>query len=409
MLMIKKRNFLILLLVAVLIGTLFGGGLILIRDQTMIAKYDKMEQQYYEVNQRYGKLSELQSYIEENYYIPVEDAGLEEGIYKGLFFGIGDPYSSYLNKEEYEKLMLSTTGEEFFGVGVTILPGDDGYINVVSPIDDSPAAKAGIMAGDKIVKVDGKVYDAAGIDDAVSAMRGKEGTKVTVTVIRDEEEKTFELTRAEVHSQTVKSEVLSGNIGYIRISSFEERTGQDFAEQVKAMEKKDVKGLIVDLRDNPGGVVPASVEVADQLLDEGIVAYTEDRKGEKEFYKSTAGKTDLPYVLLVNGGSASASEIVASAVKDNKGGKLIGTTTYGKGIIQQIIPVNSIIKGDKSGDAVKMTIMQYFSPEGNVIQKKGVEPDIKIEVSRDDYETGTNTLPRDKDTQLQKAVELLSK
>lgn len=407
MMVMKKRKLFLLLAAALVVGAVLGAVMSGIQDDRMADQYEKMKTQYGAMNQEYGELAQLQKYIEENYYIPVKDSDLQEGTYRGLFFGIGDPYTGYLDKEEYADLVKSDIGEEFYGIGVTISPSQDGYITVIAPIDGGPAAKAGIRAGDKIVKVDGKSYSGDKIDDAVKAMRGTKGSDVKVTVLRDDQEKTFDVKREKVHTQTVKSEVLPENIGYIRISSFENKTADDFKDQLTKMEKKNVKGLVIDLRDNPGGLVDVSVKVADQLLGEGVVTYTQDRKGNKQYYKSKPGKTDLPYVLLVNDGTASAAEIVASAVQDNNGGKLVGVKTFGKGIIQQLIPIEAIVPGDKSGAAIKMTTMQYFSPKGHVIQKKGIEPDVKVEINRDDYLPGTSTLPRDKDAQLNEAIKIL--
>ena len=272
--------------------------------------------------------------------------------------------------------MISTTGE-YQGIGVTIAPDDRGLINVVSPIDGSPAEKAGIKSGDKIISVGDQVYDGSSIDQAAAAMRGKPGTKVDLIIIRGQQELKFTITRANIIMHTVRSEVLEGDIGYIRISSFEEKTARDFKEHLRNLELKGVKGFILDLRDNGGGLVEVSIEVADALLEEGIVTYTEDRKGKKEYYKSKPGRTNLPYVVLVNGGTASASEIVTGAIKDHKGGVVVGTTTYGKGIIQSIEQLSN-------GDAIKLTIMQYFSPDGNIIHKVGIKPDIEVEDLADD-------------------------
>ena len=392
MFMMKKRNFIFVIIVSMLAGALAIGGTILLVGQAS-GGYRAITNEEYEnyklMKDKYGKLAELEQYIEEKYYVPVEENALMEGIYKGLFWGIGDPYSAYLSKEEYEEIMISTTGE-YQGVGVTIAPDERGLINVVSPIDGSPADKAGIKTGDKIVSVGGEIYDGNSIDQAVAAMRGKPGTKVDLVIIRGQKELQFTIIRANIVMQTVRSEVLDGNIGYIRISSFEEKTADDFKRHLKDMESQGVKGLILDLRDNGGGLVEVSVEVADALLEEGVVTYTEDRKGNKEYYKSTPGMTSLPYVVLVNGGTASASEIITGAIKDHKTGKIVGTTTYGKGIIQSIEKLSN-------GDAVKLTIMQYFSPDGNVIHKVGIKPDIEVEELADD----------EPDKQLEKAKELL--
>jgi len=392
MFMMKKRSLIFVIVVSVLAGALLTSGTIFFVGYASggyMAITNEEYNHYRQLREEYDKLAKLQQYIEDRYYVPVDEEKLKEGIYKGLFWGIGDPYSAYLTEEEYDNIMISTTGE-YQGIGVTIAPDDNGLINVVAPIDGSPAAEAGIRTGDKIISVGGKPYDGSTIDQAVAAMRGKPGTRVDIVVLRGENEIEFNIIRANIVMQSVRSKVLDGNIGYIRISSFEERTADDFKEQLRDLELERVKGLVIDLRDNGGGLVDSSVAVADLLLDEGVVTYTEDRKGRKEYYKSAAGKTELPYVILVNGGTASASEILTAAVKDHKSGKVVGTKTYGKGIIQSIEQL-------PDGDAIKLTVMQYFSPNGNVIHKIGVEPDVHVE-----------PLPDDKtDRQLQAAIDLL--
>ncbi len=392
MFMMKKRNFIFIIVIAVLVGALATGGAIFFVGYASggyIAITNDEYADYKLMKEKYGKLAELEKYIQDKYYVPVDEDKLKEGMYKGLFWGIGDPYSAYLTEEEYNDIMISTTGE-YQGIGVTIAPDDNGLINVVSPIDGSPAESAGIKTGDKIISVAGKTYDGSSIDQAVAAMRGKPGTKVDLVILRGENELEFSITRANIVMQSVRSEVLDGNIGYIRISSFEEKTAEDFKQQLRDMELKQVKGLVIDLRDNGGGLVESSIKVADLLLEEGVVTYTEDRKGKKEYYKSEPGRTKLTYVVLVNGGTASASEILTGAVKDHKAGKIVGTTTYGKGIIQSVEQLSS-------GDAVKLTIMQYFSPDGNVIHKVGIKPDVEVEAMAEDTT----------DKQLEKAKELL--
>jgi carboxyl-terminal processing protease len=392
MFMMKRRNFVFIVIIAALVGALAMGAAIFFIGYAQggfVAITNDEYQNYKLMKDKYGKLAELEQYIQDKYYVPVDDDKLMEGVYKGLFWGIGDPYSAYLTEQEYNDIMISTTGE-YQGIGVTIAPDDSGLINVVSPIDGSPAEKAGIKTGDKIISVGGKTYDGSSIDQAVAAMRGKPGTKVDLVVLRGDNEMEFNITRANIVMQSVRSEVLPDNIGYIRISSFEEKTAEDFKSQLRDMEVKRVKGLVIDLRDNGGGLVESSVQIADMLLDEGVVTYTEDSKGEKEYYNAKAGKTDLPYVIMVNGGTASASEILTAAVKDHKGGKIVGVNTYGKGIIQSIEQL-------QNGDAVKLTIMQYFSPNGSVIHKVGIKPDVEVEALAADTT----------DKQLEKAVELL--
>ena len=394
MFMIKKRNLIFLVIVAMLVGALGTGGAVYFVGAASggFIPVPKVEYEKYKVmKNQYGKLDELEQYIEKHYYKPVNEDNLKTGMYKGLFWGLGDPYSSYLTEDEYNEMMIATTGE-YQGIGVTIAPDESGMINVVSPIDDSPAEKAGIQSGDKITSVEGKTFNGGTIDGAVAAMRGKPGTKVKLTVLRSNEPMEFEITRANIVMQTVKSELLDNNIGYIRISSFEEKTADDFKKHLpRSLELKGVKGFILDLRDNGGGLVDVCVEVADALLDEGVVTYTEDRNGAKEYYKSKSGATSLPYVVLVNGGTASASEIITGAIKDHKGGKIVGTTTYGKGIIQSVEQL-------PNGDAVKLTIMQYFSPDGNIIHGVGVKPDVVVEALADDKT----------DVQLEKAIEMLN-
>ena len=392
MFMMKKRNFIFVIVISALVGAMTMGGAIYFvgyASDGYVAVTKTEYQNYKMMKEKYSKLAELEQYIEKKYYVPVDEEKLMEGMYKGLFWGIGDPYSAYLTKKEYDEIMISTTGE-YQGIGVTIAPDDKDLINVVSPIDDSPADKAGIKSGDKIISVSGKTYDGSSIDQAVAAMRGKPGTKVDLVVLRGAEELDFNITRANIVMQSVRSEVMDGNIGYIRISSFEEKTAEDFKQQLRDMELKGVKGLVLDLRDNGGGLVESSVDIADMLLGEGVVTYTEDRQGKKEYYKSEAGATNLPYVVLVNGGTASASEILTAAIKDHKSGKIVGTTTYGKGIIQSVEQLSN-------GDAVKLTIMQYFSPDGNVIHKVGIKPDYEVEALADDTT----------DRQMEKAIELL--
>ncbi len=399
MITLKKRNLLILMTVALVSGLVLMAGYNqvygIVTDQIGISAEEYAD--YKRIKGNYGQLDQLQQLIENRYYIPVDREKLYEGIYKGLFAGIGDPYSAYLNKKEYADLQIAASGE-YEGIGVTIGPDKDGFINVVAPIDDTPAFKAGIKSEDKIIAVDGTEYNGESIDLAAAAMRGEGGTTVVITILRGDEIMEFTIKRAKIVLETVRKEMLDGDIAYIRVSSFEKHTAEDFQAALRDLELSGAKGLIIDLRDNPGGLVDVSIEIADALLPEGIVTYTENRQGERYYYKSAPGATELPFVILVNRGSASASEIIAGAIKDSDLGNIVGTTTYGKGIIQEIVQLDS-------GDATKLTIMQYFSPNGEVIHEKGVEPDYVVEITEEDLTDGV--LERENDKQLQKAVELL--
>lgn len=394
MVMLKKRNLLFLIIVALLVGVL-SSGVVFYFVSTEVAnnsisvtknEYEKLV----EVNKKYAKLEDLYKYVSDNYYVPVKDEDLEVGIYKGLLYGTGDPYSNYLTAEEYDEMMISTSGE-YDGIGVTIAGGTDGYITIVAPMDGGPAYDAGIKAGDKIISIDGKKYDSGALDDAAVAMRGKSGTKVKLIVSRDSKSLTFDLVRTKIIRETVTSKMLDNNIGLIRISAFEENTAKDFETELRQMEIDGVKGLVIDLRNNGGGLVQSGTKIADLLLPSGTISYTEDRKGKRETFKSDASYTDLPYVVLINGGTASTSEIVSAAIKDHKTGKLIGTKTFGKGIIQSVNQLDD-------GDAIKLTIMQYFSPDGNVIDKVGIKPDIEVELTGDDKV----------DEQLERALKVLN-
>ena len=333
---------------------------------------------------RYDKVNELWGIIEKNYYIEPNEEDMKDGLARGLFIGLGDKYSAYMTKEEYESYETSVTGE-FDGIGVTFQMNKDGEFEVISTVKNSPAEKAGVKKGDIITKVDGKEYDDA--DKIGAAMRGKRGTKVKVTYERDGKENTVSITRAHIVTETVTSKMLGDNIGYIKISAFEEKTDADFESALSEMESKAARGVIIDLRDNGGGLVKSGVNIADKLLGKCVVTYMEDRKGDKEYYRSDSDCTQLPYVLLVNGNTASASEILSAAVKDKGRGKIVGTQTYGKGVVQ--------VSGKLSdGSGYRLTIMQYFSPNGKAIHEKGVKPDYVV---------------KGKDAQLKKAEELIKK
>ena len=332
-------------------------------------------------------------------YEKIDDSKMVEGAIKGMVNGLDDPYTVFMNKKEFDELKTSTQGS-FTGVGIYI--GDkDGKIVVVAPIEDSPAEKAGIKSGDIITKVNDQEVSAKESDKAVAMMKGKAGTKVKITIYREGVgEKDIEVTREKIVFKTVKSEMLSDNIAYIRITTFDENTSKAFISALDDMKSKGMKGLILDLRDNPGGLLDECKVVADKLLGKGTIVYTLDKDGNKEVLESDEDKINVPLVILTNGGTASASEIVSGAVRDHKAGTLIGTTTFGKGLVQTVIPLID-------GTGIKVTTARYYTPSGECIQKKGIKPDIEIPLPENLKDKPISELNRAEDVQLKKAIEVI--
>lgn len=390
-LIIKKQSLAIILIFTLFAGALggvFAHNLYVTKNEFKLIKTEDFEVMNGVYN-KYAKLEMLYNYLNERYYKDIDQDDMMTAIYKGLFASPGDPYTTYLTPEEYEDLMVSATGD-FCGVGVTISSVDNEIV-VVSTMDGSPAQLAGIKTGDVIVAVDGVPYSGAEFGEAASAMRGEMNTRVTVSYRRDGVVTDCKLIRKKITTKSVYAEMLDDNIGYIRITSFELATADDFEKELHDMEVKGAAGIVIDLRNNGGGIVESGVKIADMLLPEGTIVYLEDKKGERVYENSDENCTSLPYVLLVNGGTASTSEILAAAVKDNKGGSIVGTNTFGKGIVQSIEKLS-----DDSG-AMRITVQQYFSPDGNTIHEKGVQPDYEIELTEES----------DSDVQLEKAIELL--
>ena len=348
---------------------------------------------------QYEKFLALKDYLQKNYYKELDEEKLVEGAIKGMFESIGDPYTQYMDDKEFGDLMTRTQGT-YGGIGVIVTPGDDGYVTVVSPIEDTPGEKAGLIPGDRIVAVNGEAISGDKLDYAVELMKGKSGTEVKLTILRDGKDKTFDVNikREEIRLKTVRSEVIENDIGYIRITMFDEQTAQDFKTHLDGLKKKNIKGIVLDLRNNPGGLLDQCVEIADIILGEQVIVYTEDRNGSRKVEKSDKKQLELPLTVLVNKGSASASEILSGAIKDGNKGKIIGTTTFGKGLVQQVKPLSD-------GTGFKFTISEYFTPNGTNIHGTGIEPDIVVELPGED-ETET-TVEVQEDTQLKKAIEVL--
>jgi carboxyl-terminal processing protease len=315
--------------------------------------------------------------VKSDYVEPVSDKKLLEQAIRGMLTGL-DPHSSYLNEEDYKEIRVGTSGE-FGGLGIEV-GMEDGFIKVIAPIDDTPAARAGIRAGDLIIKLDDKPVKGMSLDEAVGLMRGKPGTSITLTITRDGKDKplTLSVERAIVKVVSVKERMLEPGYGYVRISQFQSHTSEDMIKAVNGLKRKaggQLKGLVLDLRNNPGGVLNSAVAVSDAFLTGGVIVYTEGRVKDAEL-KFQAAPDDVldgaPIVVLVNGGSASASEIVAGALQDHKRAVVMGRQTFGKGSVQTIIPVNERI-------ALKLTTARYFTPNGHSIQAEGIKPDIELQ------------------------------
>lgn len=357
---------------------------------------DEEYQNYRYFIDTYGKVEALRTYIDEYYYKPVTTDELELGMLRGLFMGLEDPYSYYMTAEEYESVIISLTGE-YSGVGITLSPNENGFIEVIAPTEDTPAYEAGIKRGDVILAVDGVQYTGSEIDVAAAAIRGPAGTRVTLIILRDGQEIEFTMRREKILSKTVRWEWLEDQVGYIRILSFEESTATDFKEALQTLERGNAAGFILDLRDNPGGLVDVCIDVADLLMDQGTVVYSQDKDENREYFYVKDGKTELPFVVLVNEGSASSAEILSAGIQDNEVAPIVGTRTYGKGVIQQLDQL-------MDGSAVNLTILQYFSAKGNVIHGVGILPDEVVEAAPEDYgDDGTLLIDR----QLDRALEIL--
>jgi carboxyl-terminal processing protease len=345
-------------------------------------------------------VADVMKLIKSKYVRDTDDDSLVDGAIRGMVQSLKDPYSVYMGPDEFENFMISVNGS-FEGVGISLgFEEKSGAIVVISPIEGTPAQKAGILPQDRIIKVDDVDMTGKSIDDAVRLLRGPKGTKVTLYIERPGIKNLlkFDLVRDNIKLKTVAYEMLDKNIGYIKITSFDSYTSDEFNKAITDLKKKGVKGLILDLRNNPGGSLYESVKVADQILGKGLVVYTEDRnKNKLEEYYSDESKLSIPLVVLVNENSASASEILAGAIQDYKAGILVGTKTFGKGSVQELEPF-------ENGAGLKITIARYFIPSGRSIDGVGIQPNVKAELNK-----GLNPLsvPKEKDNQLAKALEIL--
>ena len=332
--------------------------------------------------------TEIFSKIKSDYVENIEDSTLLKNAIRGMLQGL-DPHSAYLDKDAYKELQEGTSGE-FGGLGIEV-GYEDGFVKVISPIDDTPAKRAGIKAGDLIIRLDGKSVKGISLMEAVKMMRGKPGSEIELTILRGGEEKPFNVTivRDIITVKNIKAETIESAFGYIRISNFQIHTVDDLSKALTKLESENnnmLKGLVLDLRNNPGGLLNAAVGVSDLFLDEGLIVYTEGRvKGSKLKFNAKPSEMfkDIPIIVLVNGGSASASEIVAGALQDHRRAIIMGERTFGKGSVQTILPMN-----DET--ALKLTTARYYTPSGRSIQASGIEPDMIVKNIKFDVKQNNN-------------------
>lgn len=346
------------------------------------------------------KLEEYKEIIDKYYLGDVDDTKLEEGAIKGYIEGLGDPYTEYISKEDMEDYLDDTMGN-FVGIGIYMIKNTQyDKIQVLSTIKGSPAEKAGIQAGDLIVSVDGVEYKADDMTTASNTIKGEEGTKVNIELLRGTQNIKYELTREKVKVNQVEGKVLSNNIGYIQFTSFDETTAEDFKTKYDELAKQGIQSLIIDLRNNGGGIVDQALDIADYITTKDSVLLYEVDKNNKETVRKAKKDPiiNMPIIILTNENTASASEILAGALKDLGKAKTVGTKTYGKGVIQQILKL-------KDGSGMKVTIEEYQTPNKKKINKVGIEPDEKVELP--DSVQSIFNIKESEDTQLQKAIEML--
>ena len=364
MLILKRK-----LVANIVLIALFVGGLLFFNGNDA-----KVEADTEEVYKNIEIFTEVLRQVENSYVEPQDSQKLIYGAIKGMIQSL-DPHSSFMTKEEYKELMTETKGS-FSGIGIEITIKDK-ILTVVSPIEGTPAYKAGMKAGDKIIKVEGESTQDMGIMEAVKKIRGPEGSKVNLTVVREGMAKPleFSITRGVIPLKSVRHYVLSPGIGYIRISNFQSNTSNDLSSALEILDKDGMlKGLIIDLRNNPGGLLSQAIEVSEQFLDSGVIVSTKGRESSHNI-TATAHKnkkdSEYPIIVLVNGGSASAAEIVAGALQDNKKAIILGSRTFGKGSVQSILPLSD-------GSGLRLTTARYYTPSGKSIQSSGITPDIEM-------------------------------
>ena len=348
------------------------------------------------------KFRNIQKLLEKNYYKEINDDDLIEGAIAGMVNALDDPYTVYFNAKDMESFNEKARGS-YGGIGVSINIDEEGLLTVVKPLEESPAYDAGIKSGDKIIMVnDTDVTSIKDVSLIINMIKGEQDTEVKITVYRTSTNETlsFDITRKIIKIKNIKSEVIENDIGYIKIVTFDEDIANEFNKKLDELLSVGIKGIIIDLRDNTGGAYPEVVSITDRLVPEGIIVYTEDKYGNKNYEYSDAEELEVPLTILINEYSASASEVLAGAVKDYKKGTLIGTKSYGKGLVQ-------VLETLEDGSGIKITVSTYFTPSGKNIHGIGISPDIEVDLPEEYKNMPLSDIPREEDTQIKKAVEII--
>lgn len=394
----KKKTFLIVVITAVVSCTVTS----LAKDILSVVSLSKNKDISF-----VQKINAVNTFLEKEYLYDFDNSEMNENAVKAYVESLNEPYTHYYPAPEFLSY-IGNIQEGYVGIGVVVGINSDNLIEVISAVEDGPAFNMGIMPGDILKAVDGVEYDGNGMTEAVNAIRiGKEGTTVELTILRNYEEISVSIERKTIHSESVKSEMLEKDIGYMRITGFnmpsetdEKSTHTEFKEHIAKLQDGGMKKLIIDLRDNPGGILTEVCDIADDLLPEGVITYIEDKNGERKYYNSDANSIDIPLVVLINGNSASASEVLTGALKDYGKAVIVGETSYGKGIVQNVYSFSD-------GSGISMTSAKYYTPNGICIHDKGIEPDVKIDAG-EEYKNSYITLTEhEKDIQLQKALEII--
>lgn len=390
---LKTRAILVLVVGAALgLSLSFGGGLLASRQQP-VANDTALDQA--------RLLAEVMQRVKSDYVETIDDSELVDSALRGMLSEL-DPHSQYLDADEYRDIRISTTGS-YTGVGIEVAEVD-GEIRVITPVAGSPAARSGIRAGDHIIAVDGLMVDARKLQETIGRMRGRRGSEITITVLRDEEAIEYEMRRELIRVASVYSAILQPNYGYVRLNQFSESTALELSRAIDELQKDQggmLAGLVLDLRNNPGGVLDAAVDVSDLFLNAGIIVSAEGRTAESRFVRS-AHRGDVldgaAMVVLVNNGSASASEIVAGALQDHNRATVVGSPTFGKGLVQTVMPLSM-------GRALKLTTSRYFTPSGDSIHEVGIMPDVLVDDTAGFPDLSLSSgIDREHDAQLREAV-----